>query len=414
MKLRFLVLSLTLFSFSSTAFGGQFVLLNEQELQTAKVSIADDSASKVTKDAYKRLIKEADKALSAPNYSVTDKTFIPPGATANDFVSLSSQYFPDENSSDGLPWLKKPGETNPDSKTDKVDRARIKDMANTVYTLSQAYYVSGNEAYAQKASTMLKTWFLITRTRMSPHLQYAQTIPGDDSRSSSGIMDGRLIPLNILDSVNLIRNSEHWTERFDGVMNQWFTQYLTFLTTRKMGQNASKKKDRNGSWYYFQTTALSWYLNDLKTLKKQLKLAKAKMKEQFNADGGLVDEIKRSNSYADSCFNLDGLTAVAVVAEKSGNKFWDLPSKKKSAIGKGLNYMIPATVNGQWAHKSSEIDVVDCLDAFNRYAEYSGSGEMKSIVNGLLTEIADKGKNSSDERRALMRYGLYKPNLVSQ
>jgi len=56
MKLRFLLLSIVLFSVSSKSFAGQFVLLNEQDIQAVKESIADGSASAVVKDEYKRLL----------------------------------------------------------------------------------------------------------------------------------------------------------------------------------------------------------------------------------------------------------------------------------------------------------------------------------------------------------------------
>ena len=56
---------------------------------------------------------------------------------------------------------------------------------------------------------------------------------------------------------------------------------------------------------------------------------------------------------------------------------------------------------------------MDCLDAFTRYAELSGSPEMKSVVSGMLKEISDKPKQSGDEKRALMRFGLYKPHLLN-
>lgn len=401
MRSHFLVLSLILLSVSSNAFAGQFVLLNEQAMQSVKADLAGESASKEVKDIYKRLIKDADKLLNTPNYSVTDKTIIPPGATANDFVSISSKAWPDESKPGGFPWVKL-DETNPDTKTDKVDRQRINDMAKAVFTLSQAYYFSENDEYAKKASTMLKVWFLATKTRMSPHLKYAQTIPGVDKSSSSGIMDGRLIPYNILDSINLIRNSGHWSERFDNVMNQWFGEYLRFLSGSNMAKSVIKKKDRNASWYYFQTIALAWYLDDKKALSRNIKQAKSKMKEQFNGKGGLVSELGRSRSYRDSCFSMEGLTGVAVIAKKAGKNLWKLPAK-------GIDYLTPAIVNGDWTDSGEEINVSDCIVAISRYAQYSDSAELKTTVSNLFNEIVDKGKKSSDDRRVLKNLTLLNP-----
>jgi len=408
MNLRTLLLSFVLLSLSSNVFANQFVLLDKQKIQTVKSQLADGSASQEAKDVYKRLLKDANKLLASPNYSVINKTIIPPGATANDFVSISSKAWPDENKPGGLPWVKL-ADTNPDSKSDKVDRQRINDMANTVFTLSQAYYFSDDVKYAAKASSMIKTWFLATRTRMSPHLQYAQTIPGIDKKNSSGVMDGRLIPNNILDSINLIRGSAHWSERFDQVMNQWLTQYLTWLTGSKMGHNAAKKTDRNGSWYYLQTTSLAWYLNDTKALSRNIKFAKGNLKKQFNSKGGLIKELGRSKSYSDSCFSLEGLTGIAIIANKAGKKFWDLPSKNKSSIAKGINYLIPASIDGNWTDSEEDIDVTDCIVAFSRYAEYTGSSDVSTTVNTLQAEISDKAKKGSDDRRALRYLTLLNP-----
>jgi len=404
-----LLLSLALFSISLQAIAGQFVLLNESEISAVKTSISDGTASKATMKAYKRLLKDANKLLDAPNYTVVDKTIIPPGVTKHDFVSLSSRWWPNENSADGLPWTKE-GDSNPDGKTDKVDLRRIEKMAKAVLTLSQAYYFSGQTEYGVKASTMIKVWFLSNKTRMTPHLQYAQTIPGQDKRSSSGPIDGRLIPLNILDSINLLRGTEVWPERFDQVMDQWFATYLKWLTGSKMGANAAKKENRHGSWFYFQTSALAWYLNDKKALARQFKQARPIVNAQFNSKGGQPEELKASKPYSRSCFNLDAITGIAVIAEKANKKFW---SKSKPLI-KGINYVLPVAQGNEWADQSEKLKPEECIDSLNRYAEYSNSAEVKAAVVKILSDIANKEKKSGDEKRAYARYALLKPALVSQ
>ena len=400
-----------LFSISFNAYSGQFVLLNESEIATVKASLKDGSASKATKDAYKRLIKDANKLLDAPNYSVVDKTIspLPPGTTANDFISISSKWWPNENKADGLPW-KKLGDSNPDNKSDKTDQIRIENMAKAVYTLSQAYYFSDTPEYAEKASTMIKVWFLANKTRMNPHLQYAQTVPGVDKRSSSGIMDGRFIPLNILDSINLIRGSQFWPERFDQVMNQWLSTYLHWLTGSKMGHKTSEKETRHGSWYYFQTSALAWYLNDEKALSRQFKRARGIMSPQFNGKGAQPEQLKRSKPFRDSCFNLEALTNIGVIAEKANKKFWN----HRSTIAKGVTFLLPVAQSGEWEYEKSALRSYECLNAFANYAEYADSAEAKTAISNILTAIDNKGKKSGDEKRAYARIALYKPHLLGQ
>jgi len=412
LKIYILFLLVAVTSFNASA--ARFVQFDESQLNAVKASIADGSASKATKNAYKRLLKDADKLLESPNYSVVDKTILPPNVDKHDFLSISSYWWPDTSKADGLPWVRKEGSTNPDTKSDKVDRNRINDMAKTVLTLSQAYYFSGQAEYAQKASTMLKVWFLANKTRMNPHLQHAQSVPGLDKTSSSGVLDGRLIPHNILDSVSFIRDSGYWSERFDQVMNQWLSRYLEWLTKSRTAQKAAKKDTRHGSWYYYQTTALAWYLNDQKLLSKQLKGAKANMLSQFNSKGGLPNELKRSKAFADSCFNLDALTSIAVIADKANKKFWNIPSKKKSALGKGVNFLLAAAQQEEWQYDEKKLRPYQCIDVFSRYAEHSQSAEIQTAVSDILSNIANKKKKSGDERRAYNRYALTQPELVEE
>ena len=208
----------------------------------------------------------------------------------------------------------------------------------------------------------------------------------------------------------MLRGSEAWSDRYDEVMNQWFSTYLKWLTGSKMGAKASAKETRHGSWYYFQTSALAWYLQDEKTLARQIKRVKPILRGQFNSKGGQPEALKESDSYARSCFNLDAMTGIGVIAEKAGKKFW---SKNKSVL-KGLSHMMPVAHTGEWSQESDKLVVGQCIDAFNRYAEHSGSAEAKAAVSKILTDIASKEKKSSDEKRIYNRYALFKPQLVSQ
>jgi len=219
----------------------------------------------------------------------------------------------------------------------------------------------------------------------------------------------------VLDSINLIRGSDAWLDRYDQVMDQWLGQYLKWLTKSKMANKAAVKDDRHGSWYYYQTTAVAWYLNDTKVLSKQLKGAKANLARQFDSKGGLPNELKRTKAFVDSCTNLEALTATAVIADKAGKKFWNLPSKKKSSIAKGVNFLIPAALNGSWQYDDPKnVTPYSCLDSFNRYAQFSGSEEAKSAVSNILSNIAAKEKKSGNEKRAYYRFALHDPALVSQ
>ena len=146
-----------------------------------------------------------------------------------------------------MPWTRRDGETNPDTQTDKVDRKRIGEMTQTVESLGQAYYFSGNEAYAKKGTDLIKAWFLNSDTRMNPNLNYAQSVPGIDKQRRSGILDGRLIPLRVLDSITLFSGSEHWSDEENESMNNWLKAYLKWLTKSCLLYTSPSPRDQRGS-----------------------------------------------------------------------------------------------------------------------------------------------------------------------
>src|SRR5262249_9399968 len=105
--------------------------------------------------AFDRLISDADKALKAPPVSVMDKASLPPSGDKHDYRSIAPYFWPDPAKKDGLPYIRKDGERNPESNGKDTDAPAFGRMASLVETLSLAYYLSGNEAYAEHAARLL-------------------------------------------------------------------------------------------------------------------------------------------------------------------------------------------------------------------------------------------------------------------
>ena len=117
-------------------FSAEFVQLDKQMLMSAKANLHGNASSEATKKAYQELLKNADALLEIENFSVTNKKIAPPTNNFNDYLSISRYWWPDESKEDGLPWLRRDGETNPDTQTDKVDRKRLGAMTSAVKSLS--------------------------------------------------------------------------------------------------------------------------------------------------------------------------------------------------------------------------------------------------------------------------------------
>ncbi len=89
----------------------------------------------------------------------------------NDYYSNGDYWWPNPQTADGLPYIRRDGLTNPDN----FDHHRrlLRKMRTNVANLAAGYLITRDEKYAEKAVTFLREFFLEPQTRMNPHLRYA-------------------------------------------------------------------------------------------------------------------------------------------------------------------------------------------------------------------------------------------------
>src|SRR5690349_11448371 len=117
------------------------------EIRIALVSVV--LALSVSASAQTDLIKlerDARKALTSGPFSVTSKATTPPSGDKHDYMSQAPYFWPDPKSANGLPYIRRDGERNPE--IEKISDHRVLDqMESAVETLALAYHSTRNEEY---------------------------------------------------------------------------------------------------------------------------------------------------------------------------------------------------------------------------------------------------------------------------
>ena len=228
-------------------------------LEQAKARLVSGDA--VLQPALARLVADADAALQAGPFSVVNKTRLPVSGDVHDYFSYGPYWWPDPDKVDGLPYIRRDGEVNPESRDANSDRPALAAMTEAVVALVLAFFFTDKPVYAERVALLLRTWFLDPVTRMNPHLDYAQAIPGRVDGRGIGIIDTtRWIAL--VDAMGLLAASSAWTEADKAGMQTWFSEFVDWLLNSKNGQDEAQQHNNHGSWYDAQVAAYAFFLVD--------------------------------------------------------------------------------------------------------------------------------------------------------
>ena len=323
-------------------------LLDAKQLATVRQRL--DAGDTNTTSALASFQRRADQALTNGPFSVVDKEITPPSGDKHDYMSVGPYWWPDPASSNGLPYIRRDGETNPE-RYKIPDHDNLTRMTSTVRTLALAWYFTADERYAARATLLLRTWFLNPATRMNPNLEFGQAIPGITPGRGIGIIDTSSFP-SVVDALGLLANSTSWTAADQQGMQQWFNRYLDWMLNSKCGREEAAAKNNHGTYYDMQVASIALFIGNTNLARQTLQTAAQKrIATQVEPDGRQPLELERTNPWGYSSMNLRGLMNLATLGQHVGVDLWLFETPDGRSIRKALDYMLPfAAGEKQWTH----------------------------------------------------------------
>jgi len=334
------------------------------------------------KAAIATLEDDAKKALAIKPMSVMDKTITPPSGDKHDYMSQAPYWWPDPSKPDGKPYLRKDGERNPEiSKI--TDRDNLGRLGGAVTTLSFAYAYTGREEYARHAARLMRVWFLDPATRMNPHLNFGQYIPGINQGRGIGIIESRSLP-DMLDGIMLISSSPAWTKADEDALQGWMRAYLSWLIDSTHGREESKNGNNHETWYDVQVAGLAIYTGQGDLARRTLEGSRARIGRQIEPDGRQPRELERTRSWDYSEFNIAAFMDLATLGQHVGIDLWNYRTADGRSIRQALDFMVPyAAGEGKWA--------------FDQITEFRASTIHRILRRGAVAWKAPKYKALADK-----------------
>jgi hypothetical protein len=360
--------------------------LRPEALAAARARVRAKDAA--LQPALAKLIRNATQDLSAPLVAVTDKhTLMPPSGDTHDYFSLSPYWWPDSTKADGLPYVRHDGVTNPESKRD-LDQPRVAALGEHVRDLSLAYYFTGDEKFAARAAEQLRTWFLDSATKMTPHLRFSQLVRGNPAERGSGIIDTRWF-IEVVDGVGLLHGSSHWTDADQRALRQWMSAYEQWLLTSPNGAHEHEAKNNHGSWYAAQTATIAMFVGDTATARRLAAEAKARIGWQITAAGEQPIELERTKSMHYSGFNVEALSRLAEIGRRVGVELWHYDAPDGGSLKKAIDHLATyANDPKRWpGQEISEVSFDEILIHLRRARAVFGGPAYDRVMSELPKDV---------------------------
>lgn len=285
------------------------------------------------------MLKKAEESLEAVPVHITDAIAPMSEGGAHDFYSNGDYWWPNPDTADGLPYIRRDGQSNPGCF--EKHRLMLRSLRTHVANLAAGYEISGEEKYAEKAVLLLKEFFLDEATRMNPHLLYAQAIPGICPGRGIGIID----TLHLIDgtvAIDALDKSRHMTQEIRTGLKKWFVDYLEWMTTHPYGIDEMNAENNHGVCWAVQAAVFALFTGNEAVLDLcRERYKKILLPDQMAADGSFPLELARTKPYGYSLFVLDNMVTLCHVLSKEEDDLWSYELPDGRSIRKGLEYLYP-------------------------------------------------------------------------
>ena len=281
---------------------------------------------------------KAEEALTHPLRHITDVRAPLSEGGVHDYYSNGDYWWPDPAKPDGLPYIRRDGETNPENFD--AHRHILRQMRSDVCALALGYRQTRREEYARRAVRILREFFLEPDTRMNPSLTYAQAIPGICPGRGIGIIDTVHIA-ELPFAIEALKDSPAMEEGVYRGLRDWFAQYLGWMLTSQNGIEEAVTDNNHAVCFFVQASAFALFTDNLPIVEMCRSRFKTHLMAQMAADGGFPRELARTKPYNYSIFVLDNMVTLCQLLSSPDDDLWEFRNEKGLSIQNGIDFLLP-------------------------------------------------------------------------
>jgi len=288
---------------------------------------------------HDRILQAAAAALNQEPITITAYRAKLSEGGPNDFYSNGDYWWPNPDNTNGLPYVHRDGESNPDN----FNRHRecLWQLRSTIAALGAAYQITGDDRYVRKGVELLRVFFLDPKTRMNPNLQYAQAVPGVSTGRGTGIID-TLHLIEVPRAIEAMDKSPAFPAEVQAGLKQWFRDYVEWMTTSKNGRDEANATNNHAVAFWLQVAVFSQFTGDEARLAEcRQHFKEVFVTKQMAPNGSFPRELARTKPYGYSIFQLDNLATLCQVLSATNDNLWTFTSPDGRGMKKAMEFLYP-------------------------------------------------------------------------
>lgn len=337
------------------------------------------------------VVEKAENALMEPIPHITDISSGKCGGDSHDYYSNGDYWWPNPQTADGLPYIRRDGQTNPDNFNGH--RMMLRHMRTNTVFLTAAYELTGEERFARQAVVILREFFLEEETKMNPHLNYAQAIPGVCSGRGIGIID-TLHLVDVVFAADKLHVAGMMPDSVDRGLRQWFAGYLGWMLTSVNGVEEMNAANNHSVCFFVQAAAFALFTNNELIAGFCRNQYKGRLLKQMEKDGSFPEELGRTKPYSYSIFIIDNLVSICQLLSKPGDNLWEYQRPEGQGILKGLEYIKPYVLDkDSWPYEPDvmHFEAFPARTSFMAFAGWTlGDEDLLNLYESLPVEAVDE------------------------
>jgi len=325
-------------------------------LMSALWSSAQSVSHQMAQVDRDRIVRLADAALKLRPPAITDQVATNSAGGPHDFFSQADYAWPNPATPNGLPYITRDGESNPDTFTEH--RMAMRHLKDAVAALAAAYLLNADDKYAAKSAELLRVFFLDKATRMNPNLAYAQVQLGNPAGRPYGIID-TLHLCEVAQAIPFLEKSPAFPPVVDQGIKEWFADYTHWILTSTNGVKEMNGLNNHSIACFLQLASFAKLTGD----EKVLELARQRFKHvllphQMTNDGSFPLELARTKPYGYSIFQADNVATLCSLLSTPAEDFWKFTLSDGRTPRQAVDFIYPYLADKkQWLADGHRKDI---------------------------------------------------------